>query len=263
MPSLCASIFTISWQRKRRPKRRKLPQLKPNPHPRARWPPLQPPQNLPRFRKLLRRRKQVPRPNRPPLRPLLRYRELSRRVHLPSPRLLFMRLRLPHIPLRILLRLQNPALLLLLPLRHPRLRQGPVPRLLNGPPRPQDPQALRDNRARHIPSGPPPHLLGSVRQVLAHLRPHSDIQRAPAVLPEQDKGVPGFHRVTAPAAVRAARRVPAVRSVPVGLHPDFRNVPGIAPIKVLSAASVLAREFPRRSRASRCMHASRPRADVR
>lgn len=269
MPSACASISTISWRRKRRPKRRKLPQPRPNPRRRAPWHPLRPglpppllPQSLPRFRSLPRRRPQVSWPNRLLLRLLLRHRELFRRVRLLSPHLPLMRLRLLRILWRILLRLQNPVLLPRRLLRHPQLRQGPALPLRNGPPRRQDPQALRDNRARRTRSVPPPHPRDSVRQVLARLRPRNVILPALAALPEQDRGVPACHRVTVPAVVLAARRGRVDRA-PVDLHPDFRNVRGIAPIKVRSAVSVPAREFPRRSRASRSMRASRRRADVR
>ncbi len=270
MPNSCASTSTISWRRKRRPKRRKLPQPRPSPRRLARRP-LQPdlprpllPQGLPRFRKLLRRRSQAPRPNQPLLRPLLRFREPFRRDRRLLPRLLLMLLRLQRIPLRIPLWLQSPALLPLRPLlRHPRLRQGPAHPLRTGHRLPQDPRALPDNRARHILNGQQPHLRDSDRQVLARLLPHNDILRAPAVRLERDRGVPACHRVTGPAAVPAALRARAARSVPVDLLPDFRSVRGIAPIKVRWAASAPAREFPRRSRANRSMRASRQRADVR
>lgn len=270
MPSWCASISMTWWRRKRPPRRRRLPLPRPSPRRRVRLPPLLPdlrpllpPPSLPRLRQPLRRPPQVPRPNRPLLRPLLPSRGLFRHVRLTSRHLPFMRLRHPRIQLLILLRLQSPASLRLRQLRHPLLRQDPAHQSLSGRPLPQDPRVLRDNRARRIHSGPPRHLPDSVRQAQDRLLPRSDTLRGPAVLPAQDKGVPGSHRVTVPAADPAAHRVPEVRSVPAALPGDFRSDREIAPIKVRSAASVPAQEFPRPSRASRSMRASRRRAGVR
>ena len=238
MPSKCASISTISWRRKRRQKRRKLPQPKPSPRRLARRPlqpdlslPLQS-QSLPRSRKPLRRHPQVAQRNQPLPRPLLQHREPFRRDRRLLLRLLLMLHRLPRIRVRILLRLQNPALLPLRPLlRHPQLRQGPVRRLLSDLPRPHDPQAPQDKRVRLTRSGlllPLPASDPRAR-VLLHL--HNDILRAPAVHPERDRGVRACHRVIVPVAAPVVHRVPAVRSVPADPLPDFRSVRGIAPIK--------------------------------